>query len=322
MSFLSHCYLPKDFVETAEGLCFAVVQQGAETIDGKMKVLVFLRYVKCDAMGRDSWQKLNTQAANDYLQAHYPDYIYHSNLLDADLHGVDTDRIIIHHNPRIRLQQILSNERRDKVEQDLYELCRLFVNNGIALATAGVTGSLLIAAQQSTSDLDLVFYDRESFHQARTITAKLIEKRQLHPLGKDDWQEAYDRRSCTLSLPEYVWHERRKFNKGLINGRKFDLNLVVEPVIDKTVEYRKCGAIIIQSKITGDRHSFDYPAVYHIGHETIQSVACFTATYTGQAATGEMVEISGLLERAENGSQRIVVGSSREAPGEYIKVIG
>ena len=40
-----------------------------------------------------------------------------------------------------------------------------------------------------------------------------------------------------------------------------------------------------------------------------------------QVETGEWVEIRGMLEEAENGARRIVVGSSREARGEYIKVI-
>jgi hypothetical protein len=36
---------------------------------------------------------------------------------------------------------------------------------------------------------------------------------------------------------------------------------------------------------------------------------------------GETIEIAGMLEEDEHGNQRIVVGSSREAQGEYIKVI-
>jgi len=34
-----------------------------------------------------------------------------------------------------------------------------------------------------------------------------------------------------------------------------------------------------------------------------------------------LIEIAGMLEEDEYGNQRIVVGSSREAQGEYIKVI-
>ena len=77
----------------------------------------------------------------------------------------------------------------------------------------------------------------------------------------------------------------------------------------------------MQCKITDDSLAFDYPAEFKIDHDEISAVVCFTATYTGQALNGETVEVSGLLEQTEQGDKRIVVGSSREADGEYIKVV-
>jgi len=74
-------------------------------------------------------------------------------------------------------------------------------------------------------------------------------------------------------------------------------------------------------RIVDDTYAFDYPAVYQIDHETIGAIVCFTATYAGQAVTGEIVEVSGMLEEAELGVRHIVVGSSREAHGEHIRVV-
>ena len=313
-------YLPKDFIETAEGLCFAVVHPGTEHSDDQEKVLCFLRYIRRDSKN-GQWHKVSTEQANAYLKTHHPKYLHYSAILDAQLHAVATDCIIQHHQPRQRLQQMLFSQQRDKVEHDLYDLCLLFQQNGLGLAQAGVTGSILLGVQQQSSDIDLVFYGRETFHKARAITADLIGKQQLGGLGEKDWQEAYARRSCTLTLEEYVWHERRKFNKALINRRKFDLNFVDEQIYPKSVSYHKLGDITVQCKITDAKYGFDYPALYSIDHENINTVVCFIATYTGQSSVGETVEISGLLEQAEDGSKRIVVGSSREAPGEYIKVI-
>jgi uncharacterized protein len=315
---MPYSILAKDFIETAEGLCFAVVQNGAEVHGDEGKVLCFLRYVK----GNDKqWHKVATAQANAYLKTHHPEYLHYSVVLDAQIHAVAVDKIVIHHQPRQRLQQVLDKPRPDKVEQDLRGLCLLFQQNGLDLSQAGVTGSILIGAQKQDSDIDLVFYDRDTFHKVRAITADLIGKQQLGELGDKDWQEAYSRRSCTLTLEEYIWHERRKFNKGLINGRKFDLNFVDEKVYSKSVSYHKLGAITVQCKITEDKYGFDYPALYSINYENISTAVCFIATYTGQARVGETVEISGLLEQTEDGSKRVVVGSSREAPGEYIKVV-
>lgn len=316
----TNTYLAKDFLETAEGLCFAVVQSGTERSNDQDKILCFLRYVLQLDGGKSYWRKVGTQDANSFLRTHYPEYLHYSAALDVAIHAVDCEKIQRHHRPRQRLQAILHSSCHDSVEQDLAKLCRLLQKNGLDLTKTGVTGSLLIGAQQAQSDIDLVIYDRENFHKARKITQNLITNDQLGALNDSDWQEAFVRRSCTLNLLQYVWHEQRKFNKAMINKRKFDLNYVTEEIA-KPVIYRKLGAITLQCKITDDWYSFDYPAIYAIDHAEIKSVACFIATYTGQALTGETVEISGLLEQSEQGEKRIIVGSSREALGEYIKVI-
>jgi uncharacterized protein len=314
-------YLTKDFIQTGEGLCFAVVQNGTVCRNGKERVLCFLRYIKNESGDGNEWLKVSTGQANAYLQSNFPEYLYYSVELDAHLHAVETNRITQQYQPKIKLQSILQSSPGDKVEQDLFDLCMLFQQNEVDLSKAGVTGSLLIGAQQQASDIDLVFYDRKVFHNARTITAALIAKEQLACLSEKDWQESFARRSCAISFQEYVWHEIRKHNKALINGRKFDLNFVAEAVSTTAKNVKKHGKMIIQCKVIEDRYNFDYPALYSVEHETISSVSCYIATYTGQAFIGETVEVAGLLEQTQEGRQVIVVGSSREAPGEYLKVI-
>ena len=116
-------------------------------------------------------------------------------------------------------------------------------------------------------------------------------------------------------------YEQRKLNKAIINGRTLDLSYVNESIEALSDKYIKQGAVTMQFKVIDAGLSFDYPAVFKVEHATITEVLCFTATYMGQAAEGEIIEVSGFLEESNNGHQRVIVGSSREAPGEYIKVI-
>lgn len=306
-------FCAKDFIETAEGLIFAVVAQGTE----QGKALCFLRYVK----DNPGWKKVSTDPANAFLKNHHPDYLHYSPVLDAHLHAVSMDRIVKHHQPKQRLQQIMQKNRPDAIERDLVRLCELLQQNGLDLTRIGITGSLLVGVQKHSSDIDLVCYGRAVFHQCRAITRELIEQGHLQDLTNNDWQESYQRRSCALSFADYVWHERRKTNKAVINGRKFDLNFIDESTSSEALSYQKCGAIKLQCSITEDTHAFDYPAVFKIDHEQFEAIVSFTATYTGQAVKGETVEVSGIVEQTLQGAKRIVVGSSREAHGEYIKVI-
>jgi predicted nucleotidyltransferase len=303
----------KDFLETPEGLIFAAVKQGFE----QGKALCFLRYIKDDG----GWKKVTTEQANAYLKQHYPDYLHYSPVLDAHLHAVAIDRIVKHHQPKQRLQQIMQANQLDSIERDLVQLCDLLQQNGLDLTQTGITGSILVGVQKQSSDIDLVCYGRSVFYQCRAITRELIEQGQLQELNANDWQQSYDRRSCDLSFADYIWHERRKTNKAVINGRKFDLNFIDESKCSEATSYQKCGAIKLQCKVTDDTHAFDYPAEFKIDHEQFDAIVSFTATYTGQAMKGETVEVSGIVEQTQKGLKRIVVGSSREAHGEYIKVI-
>ena len=306
-------YQAKDFIETEHGLLFAVVADGTE----QDRVLCFLRYARLSGQ----WQKLATDNANAFLCRNHPDFMHYSDILDTHLHAVDEARIISHYRPRTVLQQMLQTETTDPVIRDLQALCELLQANRLDLDQFGVTGSILVGMQNHASDIDLVCYNRAAFHQARNIIQALIARDQCQTLNDDDWLSAYQRRACDFALDEYIWHEQRKYNKAIFNQRKFDLSLLAAAPIDNERRFQKLGFVHVQAEVVDDRHGFDYPAEFALNHPEIDSVVCFTATYTGQAKTGEQIEVAGQMEVDDQGRRRIVVGSNREAIGEYIRVL-
>ena len=73
--------------------------------------------------------------------------------------------------------------------------------------------------------------------------------------------------------------------------------------------------------VIDDKQAFDFPARYLIDNEMTPEVISFTHTYVGQAQKGETIEVAGAIEcDSASGQRRLVVGSTREAIGEYIKV--
>ncbi|CAI8876660.1 nucleotidyltransferase domain-containing protein [Methylocaldum szegediense] len=307
-------YQPRDFIETPDRLIFAVVDSQLE----EDRVLCFLRYVKIDGQ----FTKMGTREANAYLEAHAPQYLFSSKRLDARLHAVSQKSISRHYRPQQRVQDLLSSGPHDEIERKAVRLMQKLGSRGLDLSRLGLTGSLLIGAQTPKSDLDFVIYGREAFFQAREIVGRLLETGELRDLDDAAWRDAYDRRGCALSFEEYVWHERRKLNKALIDGTKFDITLVDEPLSKEPGAVRKLGPIRIRAQVADATYAFDYPAVYRLSHPEITEAISFTHTYAGQAQTGETIEIAGLLEESETGTRRVIAGSSREAQGEYIKVVG
>jgi len=281
------------------------------------KIRCFLRYLAVNGQ----WRKVATAEANQYLATHHPHYLFASPQLDAPLHAVDEDEVVKHYAPRVRLQTLLHSPATDPVLSDLQQLCRLLQDDGLQLDKIGVTGSILLDLQNHGSDIDLVCYDRSVFQQLRNRVQALIARNKCQAMHNNDWLEAFQRRACELSLDEYIWHEQRKFNKAIINQRKFDLSLAAGSGQSSGKAFKKLGQIVLEAEVSDDRYGYDYPAEFVINHPEISSVVSFTATYTGQAQLGERIRAAGQLEVDEQGIQRVVVGSNREAQGQYIKVI-
>ena len=265
----------RDFIETTEGLVFAVVDGAVE--DGK--VLCFLRY------GPNG--KLNTAAANALLRESYHCYLHHSARMDADIHAVPVERILRHHQPRERLLEILAHPTQDEIEGKLLSLLKLLMGGGLSPDHFGVTGSLLIKRQTPASDIDLVIYGRENFSRVLAKVGVLVKAGLLDELNAAAWRDTYDRRGCELSFEEYLWHEQRKGNKGVIEGTKFDIALNVETTEDEPQSvWFKTGPALINGRVLDDLRTFDYPARYPIDHTEIAEVLSFSHTYVGLAKTG------------------------------------
>ena len=308
-------YLPKDFIETAEGLIFAVVSYQPQA----GKVGCFLRYVQ-EGM---SWRKVSTDEANTLLKQDYPQYLYHSQQFDAAFHAVSPDAIVVHHKPEQRLKKLLQNTPKDDIERKCLQLMPILVQGDVDCDLLGLTGSMLIDQQKATSDIDLVVYDRAVFHQVRAKVKQAVADGPLSLLDPVLMRDNFDRRSGELNLADFTWHENRKFNKAVINGTKFDIGMVcLEPISEpETQQYLKQGKKTVHATVIDDALAFDFPARYVIDNDLISEVVVYTHTYVGQARISEVIEVSGTVEcDMTTGKCRLIVGSSREAIGEYIKV--
>ena len=306
----SYRFLPKDYVSTSEGLIFAVVTPGIE--DGR--VLCFLRYQRHG----EQLRKHSSSSANRLLLERFPQYLFHSKARDVRCHAVALDSVQHHYRP-LEFQPCCPAGNGSRALQ--VRIASWLVNRfGELGSQVGISGSLLLGAQTDQSDIDLVAYGRAGFEQARRIVGKQIQTGIFQELDTDQWYRTYERRGCALSFEDYVRHELRKLNKFVIEGVKVDLSCVAQPPADAILAGRKLGRTAIRGYITNDSHGFNSPAMYELRHPTVARILVFTPTYVGQARHGEFVEAAGWLERAGD-HQRLVVGTSREAAREYIRVL-
>ena len=304
----------KDYISIDNKLYFAVVSDDIE----QDKVLSWLRYVKTET----GLQKLNTQEASTYIQTNYPELVFHSLLADNVLHGIPLKQIGYIFSSKNFLPILKHLPKPDKKQIDALTVIKLLEQCDIDSQYLGITGSLLINAQTDKSDIDLLVYGREQFFKVRACVKQLLNDKCFLPLDENDWRNTYQRRNCGVDFETYCFHERRKFNKFKIGETKVDISMIPDrqEQVQSNEQYSKSGLVNIQSTVTNDQYAYDNPARYYLDHEQIQEVVVYTATYVGQAKKNERIEVSGILEVAGN-KKRLVVGTSREAKQEYIKII-
>lgn len=306
---------PKDYIVTAEGFYFAVVLDESED----NRIFSSLRYIKTPAGVR----KINTREAFDFLKNHYPLYLFFSKRLDMETVAVPLSRITHIHRPEQTVTTLISHCPDDALSRKAAYIINYFSGKGFNPEVLGITGSLMLGFHNAASDIDMLVYDRDTFHAARKLIQRAIENHIFSALDDDAWLETYKRRGCALSFEEYLSHEKRKNNKFMCENTKVDISYQSQDQNAYSISppVTKMGILTIKAKIIDDRFIFDYPARYAVDHEDIKQILVYTATYYGQGFKDETIEARGMIECDAGNKKYMVIGTSREAPGEFIRVI-
>lgn len=314
MAFVNPNILPKDYLETRDGLVFAVLSGRPES--GRFPA--YLRY----RQGPDGrLQKLDTPSARACLEKEFPHYLYVSESTGLELQGVSECQIRRHFCALDGTRRLLETKPVDRISRSTRTLLGHLETLGLDPLRIGVTGSLLIGAQGEHSDIDLLVREPVDFEVSRQAIRKGLETGFFQPLRQTDWREAFERRRSPLSFEEFVFHEQRKDNKALIEGIKFDLTLS-EAYPEELVEVqRQLGPVMLEAIVICDSKAFSFPARYSITHPEIEEVVVFSQSYVGQARVGERIEVKGHLEETVTGRRRVVVGRDREARGDHLRLI-
>jgi hypothetical protein len=236
---------------------------------------------------------------------------------------------ILHPNERLPL--IANKEEKVRIIYDVLE-------KYIPAENIGITGSFLCGLNQPQSDIDFVVYGRRNFDIARCVM-KNVEKEGIGIITRmndasEIWRRIYAKRKPEMEYDEFVVHEMRKNNRGMIGNSYFDILYVRDwaELVHLDRRNYEIGEKIGYGKIIGEvkdaTFSFDSPAIYEVEveaehslmkvSERVSKVLSFTHTYAGQALKGEKIEARGMIERTKH-ETRLVVGTTREAKGEWIK---
>lgn len=316
----------RDFIETREGLLFSVVLN-LHPVSGIISQLRFRRtstgLVKIGST-QDSYQFLSD----------YPGYVQFCPELDRDLVIVPRDCVMRHYNPTSGLIEIMKSDNGADVSVIVSEL---LLKSGLHLDDLGITGSYLIGAQDHESDIDLVIYGLDTYNRLVLALQECVEQAIFSPLDRGDWQRIYQKRGLDATtgytFREFLWHESRKWNRAKLGKRRFDLlsgRRIEEITGDfQDFTFKRLGEAHVECKVIDSSLGFDYPARYQVSNcnalcQNVREIVSFTHTYIDQVREGEVALCAGILEKVSGKEDyyRILIGSSREATGEFLKVKG
>lgn len=333
--------LPRFFIQTKDNLFFAVNSYHHP----ESHYVAFLRYVPSDDGEREldgvRYKKVGSNEAYNYILKNHPDYLFDWNVEDKKMMGVLKKDVVKVYSPIECLRNIINSEDDNKLFSKIRLLSAVFhENTGISYDNMGVTGSTILGLQDNiTSDIDFIVFGAKNHRKAVDFFSKVKndENFVLDSISGNYWKQVYEKRikDDTMSFEEFVWYESRKNNRGLIKGTLFDILFTKTPdeVEDESdISFKPLEKITIKCKIKDDNESYDTPAIYHVSnveilngeYKNIEKIVSYTHTYTGIVKNNEEIIASGVCEEVTHNdltkSYNLVVGTTRESLGEYIKL--
>lgn len=296
----------RDFIQTEDDWLFAVVDYFHK--DG---VRAMLRYVPDENGDRElngiRYSKCDFGPAFEFMRKHRPEWI-------QDVHVVPETAVKKLLRPSDRIPELVKTDSR------VAEIVKTLDEAGISRSSMGVTGSMVAGLQNEKSDIDFVVYGPAWFKARDAIAAAKKEDGPIEDIDEEMWQRIYRKRIPEISFDEFMLHEIRKGNRGMVDGTYFDLlftrewEQIKEPLLRGTDTVK----LKIEAEVTNADFAFDSPSYYKVEHEEIDHVLSYTHTYAGQALPGEIIEARGVIEELGD-IKRLVVGTSREPKGEWIR---
>ncbi|HOS81693.1 MAG TPA: nucleotidyltransferase domain-containing protein [Methanolinea sp.] len=294
----------RDFIEDGDGWLYAV-----STYDNSERAGCTLRYVPDEEGDRVTgdgrrYRKVDFDEAFSLVAHKKPAY-----------------RDVFHRVPLSDIRRVLKPEEEiDRIAARDARVRRLLSLFSLPPGSIGCTGSFLCGLENEASDIDLVVYG-DYWFRAVEILRDATGNGLLEPIDEAMWRRIYEKRKPELGFDEFLIHEKRKWNRGKIGTTYFDIlytRSYADALCVPHAKGRVLGRGTIEATVTDARFSHDSPAVYRVDHGEVSSVLSFTHTYSGQAREGEVIEARGVLEE-HGGDVWLVVGTSREAKGEFIR---
>jgi len=241
----------------------------------------------------------NYQTFLETFKSNFSDYVYYCPFRKKEVITAPLSKVKEVYVPQECLQHLINLKQKDKLQQMTIDLVNLLSSeSSISSDNFGLHGSIALNMHTSKSDIDLVIYGEKNFRKLETTIEKLVQE-------------------GTLSYKINNRLDAARLYKIKYQSKIFMYNAVRKPeeVTTKygTLEYTVLKPVSFNCKITDDSEAMFRPATYQIGDyqpanlnstldddATPKQVISMIGCYRNIAKKGQTINVSGMLEQAEN----------------------
>jgi predicted nucleotidyltransferase len=293
------------FVRTGENLIFEVKGD----IHPRDRLIAYLRYIPAEENSNKFRKIYDLTKRELYLQEHYPQYLWFSDVHGRIVQSVARDCIVEVLNPIDCISKLRFKKRKSTLEARAISLVDSLVETtGVDSGAIGITGSVLAETASSQSDIDLVVYGEK---ECRTLYSGLDHSFDVipgmqHYSGNRLQQHVEFRWGNTSKQHQHVlkFLEGRKLLQGLFHDVDFFIRLVKLPSEssraygEEIIQYR--GTHQAKCRIIDCSDSIFTPCEYEVETDLdairIDKIVSYRGRFTEHADIEEVVNVRGRLE--------------------------
>jgi predicted nucleotidyltransferase len=251
---------------------------------------------------------------------------------------VPYDRIAEYFLPEERLTSILeANESElDELERKVKLIAQVVLKNAgdvdLTAEDVGITGSILWRGHSERSDINLNVYGERNCRGLEKALVSLAKRRVMLARGLTVQMKGFDDVPSIQRSGKVTISELRRKPKLKLDGFKpgiqirWCLKRGEFPIVYGSETYVERGIATIKARITDDRFTLFYPALVGIetlaGKEKPDRVMIYDTRYTRLLRSGDVVEITGLMQEIkDSGRYQVLIGSKQHAKDERVSFL-
>ena len=272
--------------------------------------------------GNQSFYKFYNDEGWKLVSARFPQYTVFHEMLGTRVVGIKQADIAEARKPEEQLQALIKSEAKDTLQDATQRVLNIILQrSGLSEADFGVFGSMLHGFHHPKfSDIDLVVYGIKENAKVREVLQALYADESSgfkNEFSSDAAMAGKQWRFKNYTVPEFIWHQKRKQIYGLFNDAKSGRTVKAEfePVkawSEIASEYNpkarilRKGWVTITAHVTADSEAPFIPSIYGIQPLTVLGgtqdaleatrVISYMEEFRQQTQKDETVYIEGTLE--------------------------